>query len=84
MISRRGKGYKDTRKASIDTFICILPRTRMDIEQKMKEVSELLAKTAKELSELMKKNEDLLKKEIKRVDEIIRQTLKVSSIMLDE
>ncbi|KAG6798069.1 hypothetical protein HZU73_06538 [Apis mellifera caucasica] len=51
----------------------------MDIDQKMKEVSELLARTAKELSELMKRNEEVLKKEIKKVDEIIRQTIKVCS-----
>ncbi|XP_043792186.1 uncharacterized protein LOC122714667 [Apis laboriosa] len=51
----------------------------MDIEQKMKEVSELLSKTAKELSELMKKNEELLRQEIKKVEEVIRQTIKVCS-----
>lgn len=84
MISRRGKSYKDIRKASIDAFTSIIPQTRMDIEKKMKEVSELLSKTAKELSELMKKNEELLRQEIKKVEEVIRQTIKVSSIMIDE
>lgn len=53
----------------------------MDIEKKMKELSELLTKTGKELSELMKKNEEFLRQEIKRIEEILRQTIKVLSIM---
>lgn len=49
----------------------------MDIDEKMKELSELFSKAGKELNEIVKKNEEFIADEVRRVQEAIQQTSEV-------
>lgn len=75
--SIRSKGTVDLRKAFVDSFDYIVHRTKMDIDQKIKELAEMFAKTSKELADLVKKNEQFIMEEAKRVEEAVRKTSEV-------
>ncbi|CAK9815851.1 hypothetical protein ANTQUA_LOCUS8636 [Anthophora quadrimaculata] len=70
--SRRCKSTEDLRKAFAEAFSYILNRTKMDIDQKMKELAEMFSKTSKELGDLVKKNEQFIVDEMQRIEESVR------------
>lgn len=75
-LIRRTNGEK-LKKSLAETFGYIVRRSRMDIDEKMKELADLFVKTGKELGELVKKNEQFITDEMLRVEEAVRTATEV-------
>ncbi|KAK1131704.1 hypothetical protein K0M31_015864 [Melipona bicolor] len=50
----------------------------MDVDQKIKELKDLFAKTGEELSELVRNNEKFVKEEMQKVEETVRRDTEVA------
>lgn len=50
----------------------------MDVDEKIKELTEMFLKTGKELGELVKQNEKFVMDEIHRVEDAVRRTTEVA------
>lgn len=73
----RNKSSEDLRQTLAKAYGYIHRRTKMDIQEKMKELSDLFSKTGKELGEIVKQNEEFISEEIRKAEETIRKASEV-------
>lgn len=77
VYSKRGNSGRNVARSFAETFIYVVRQTKMDIDKKMKELTELFSKTGKELSELVKRNEQFIMEEMQKVEDTVRKTTEV-------